>query len=190
MLRFWAAQHPSRADVYLDSLNFQNPFLPGLCDEVAWAAFDTDRSGQLTHLRQIADKLRSHQYHTVIFPVHDPRKDHYVAARLDARSRQLFIGDSLGGRPIDSVSPADLDGVRRFSSKLGGAMHPIVSELPHSLQVDPFSCGIVTCNTLERELFPNVRPWEDATKHLERAELALLLVTQTGSRYKLVRLTG
>lgn len=66
-------------------------------------------------------------------------------------------------------------------------MHAVVPELSHSLQVDPFSCGIVTCNTLERELFPNVRAWSDATKHLERAEFALLLITQIGSRYKLVR---
>lgn len=67
-------------------------------------------------------------------------------------------------------------------------MHIVVKELPRSLKVDPFSCGIATCNVLERELFTKVRPWADETKHLKRAELALLLVTQAGSRYQLVRL--
>lgn len=153
MYRSWVDHYPSRPHVYLDGLDFQVPFLAGVRDSVSWDAFHTTRPGQLSHLRRISDEAHSQGYESILFPLHDPRRDHYVAARLDLRRQLLSIGDSLGGQPIDSISPPDLHGIRLFAIKANAPLREEVAELPHSHQVDPFSCGIATCNALERQVY-------------------------------------
>lgn len=190
MFQVWAVQVPdARRDIFIDTLDFQNPFLSSFQGTLSWDAFDSDRPGQLTHLRKIADEIRSTEFTAVICPIHDHRLNHYVAAhlRIGFDSSQLSIGDSLNNRPHDAIDKNILSGFRHFSNKLGRALDPQLKTLPHSYQGDSYSCGIVTCNTIERVVFPNVRPWSSATKDLERAEFVLLLVAQLGSQYSLVR---
>lgn len=189
MIQVWTTRYPkARTDIFLDTLNFQVPFTGNIRNSVSWEAFDTDRPGQLAHLRRIADDIRANKFTSVLCPIHDARIDHYFAAFFDASSGQLFIGDSLGGRSFRAMDDGVYDGFRLFCGKIGrSALGFPVKELPRSIQDDGYSCGIVTCNTIERVVFPNVRPWSPATKELERAEFALLLATQLGSQYGLVR---
>lgn len=187
MLQVWTSTYPgARKDIFIDTLNFQIPFLPSIRDSIFWEAFDTDRPGQLSHIHRITDKLRAHEFNSVICPIHDPRNDHYVAVMLDGRSGRLLVGNSLGGLPRLRIEPEVRYGFQRFSAKLGFSMGSVVGELPREIQGDGYSCGIVTLNTIERAVFPHVRPWAKATKYLERAEFALLLATQLGSQYSLV----
>lgn len=189
LLQFWMIHVPGvRRDIFLDSLDFQNPFIASVHHSISWDAFDDNRPGQLTHLRHIADEIRSGNVTTVICPLHDARLDHYVAARLDIHvdSTKLSIGDSLNNRPRDAIDKGVHDGFQRFSNKLGRPLSDSLTVLSHSVQRDCYSCGIVTCNTIERAIFPNVRPWSFETKDFERVEFALLLATQLGSRYALV----
>ncbi|EIW77672.1 hypothetical protein CONPUDRAFT_156863 [Coniophora puteana RWD-64-598 SS2] len=142
-------------------------------------------AGHLSHLRNVANQLRTGNIDGVVYPLHDPRHNHYVAALFDARTGELRIGDSCisGALPPDAVHDADLAGYCQFARKLGLDLNPNIAILPHSIQDDPFSCGIVTLNTIERVFFRDIWPWSPHTKHLERIEWALLLATQLGSQY-------
>lgn len=187
LIRSWATLYPSEPTIFADTFDFQHPFDPEWSNSISWEAFDTDTPGQLGHVRNIAGKIRSGAICSVVFPLHDARFNHYVAAKLSGLTGQLFIGDSLGGDASDAVDARIIDGLQRFCSKLGHDQPLRVAKLSCPLQDDCFSCGVVTCNSIERQLFPHTQLWTPATKHLERVEWVLLLAARPGSQYSLVR---
>lgn len=196
LFREWSSQSEfADHSVYLETLDIQFPFSPGSrASSVDWENFDTDRSGgPLTHLRSIADKVRSGQYSSIIAPLHAQTCSHWIVVHLDATHHSLLIGDSLhhSHSPVNTakaLSPSNLRGLRAFAQKLGFNIEEMADILPHSFQPfgDGHSCGDIALNTIERKVFPNMEPWSPELKHVLRAEWALVLATGRRSPFTLV----
>lgn len=81
----------------------------------------------------------------------------------------------------------DFEGVRNLGEKAGKPLLHSWRQMERPVQDDGFSCGIIALNVCEKELWPQTRLWESATKDFERIEFALLLATGAGCSYSLVR---
>lgn len=129
MFHSWSTEYPSNAGVLVDTLDFQTPFLSCMIDVVQCDQFDGDQPGQLSHLQNMARLVRSGNSTTIVCPIHDSTHNHYVCARLDTRSGQLFIGDSLAANPVHAIEPDTLRGFKLFSRQLGVELQPTVLAL-------------------------------------------------------------
>ncbi|TFY75668.1 hypothetical protein EWM64_g8344, partial [Hericium alpestre] len=154
---------------------------PFLLDDLDWSSFDRNNAGSLTHLQELGESIRDSSCSRIIAPLHVGNNNHFAAVEIDFAKRTISYGDSLEFAPKD----LDVRGIRTFSEKLNTTLDAIIETLPHSMQDDGFSCPDCTWNTSERALWPATHPWSPPTKHLERAEYALLLATQLAGAYTL-----
>lgn len=192
LFRAWALGDPTLRHTRIETLDFQFPFLTN--SGVDWSDFDSDKPKQFTHQRRIRDNIRHGTFDTIILPLHvghpphlldvEMFDNHYVAAKVDFTNNTIFYGDSLNR----SLNARDRRGFDRFAGKLGVQLSSDTQSLCHETQDDGYSCLDVTCNTIERSLFPKTRPWSPTTKVYERAEWMLLLAAAPGSPYCLVRM--
>ncbi|EIW78732.1 hypothetical protein CONPUDRAFT_156690 [Coniophora puteana RWD-64-598 SS2] len=187
MIRNWTTTYRVHCCLYVNTFDFQVPFLSIIQETVQWDLFNTPNADNLSHLSDVSKEVNAGSFEGIIHPLHNRHLDHYVAALFDTHTGQLSIGDLLDAMPAKAISQDNIEGYRTFAHARGLELHPSIIPLDHSLQDDGFSCSVVTFNMIEHTIFgqSSVRPWSPHTKCPEHAEWALLLLTHGGNPYAL-----
>ncbi|KZV59288.1 hypothetical protein PENSPDRAFT_595727 [Peniophora sp. CONT] len=189
MFRGWIVDcYPALQGIYLDTLDFQYPFLPPDNPAVRsadWFQFLSVNPGVLSHLRYPSDLITGGDITRLVAPLHTGNNNHWAAVEIDFTAEAVRFGDSLEL----PMAQRNKDGITNFLRALrfdDSLTIDTLGELMYPPQKDGFSCGVCAWSTIERTVWPDTAPWNACYKQLERVEYALLLATQNGSPYSLV----
>ncbi|KAG1745466.1 uncharacterized protein EDB91DRAFT_1220390 [Suillus paluster] len=151
-------------DTAVETLDFSNLLFLG---DTRWSKYHFDKA--FTRLHYLGDSLHDGTIQRVIFPV-NVANVHWAIVSVDASTRMILYGDSLGW----SMPSSYVDAIRRWLKNHGFAPFGKGS-LSHGEQTDSFSCAIVALNTIKYAVFRHHPLFTDDSKyHLHMEEFLML----------------
>ncbi|KZV86031.1 hypothetical protein EXIGLDRAFT_698751 [Exidia glandulosa HHB12029] len=111
----------------------------------------------------IGDKLASGHWKSVFY-VRNVNGNHWIAICINIPLQQILYADSLGGK----FPEEHRIGINMWLAKHG--LGPCsLGTMPHAIQDDSYSCGIIAINSIEHNVL-HVPLWTEAQKHTIRVD--------------------